>query len=113
MINAYLKVVIKHPLLFLCLLAAITAGLGLGMLNLWFDHSIEAFMPKNDPEYQQYQKAKDMFGDNSRFLLLAVSSAEEEKPLWSPAFMKAFDRLIADIEAYKDSQPNMAEDRLQ
>ncbi|MFO7838331.1 MAG: MMPL family transporter [Desulfosalsimonadaceae bacterium] len=113
MINAYLKLVIKHPLLFLSLLAAITAGLGLGMLNLRFDHSIEAFMPKSDPEYRQYQKAKDMFGDNSRFLLLAVSNAGKDKPLWSPAFMKAFGRLVADIEAYKDSQPDKAEGRLQ
>jgi len=113
MINAYLKLVIKHPLLFLGLLAAITAGLGLGMLNLRFDHSIEAFMPKNDPEYRQYQKAKDMFGDNSRFLLLAVSNASEEKTLWTPSFMKAFDRMIADIETYKNFHPDKAEEQLQ
>ncbi|MCF8094113.1 MAG: hypothetical protein K9J79_02005 [Desulfobacteraceae bacterium] len=49
------------------------------MGNLRFDHSIEAFMPKSEPAYMDYEKARETFGDNSRYLIMAVS----HENLWS------------------------------
>jgi len=108
MIDAYLKNVVKHPILFLSLLALVTAGLGSGMQNLRFDHSIEAFMPKDDPAYREYEEAKETFGDNSRFLILAVSKGD----IWSPGFLKAFNHLLTDIGAYKKFEPERHRQRL-
>lgn len=108
MIDAYLKKVVKHPILFLGLLALLTAGLGAGMLNLRFDHSIEAFMPKDDPAYREYEKAKETFGDNSRFLILAVSNGD----IWSPGFLRAFNHLLTDIETYRNFETERSRQRL-
>jgi predicted RND superfamily exporter protein len=108
MINAYLKYVIRRPVLFLSLLALITAGLGSGILELRFDHSVEAFMPKDDPDYREYVKAQEIFGDNSRFLILAVSHPD----LWSAEALSAFDRLLVDIEAYKEYRPEQMKARM-
>src|SRR6056297_1726868 len=97
MINAYLKLVLKAPATFLVILLLISIGLCLGMKHIWFDHSIEAFMPKDDPKYIEYEKSKKIFGDNSRFLIMAVSHTD----LWSVPAFEAFDRFLTDIEAYK------------
>lgn len=107
MIKAYLNLVIRQPVIFLSLLGLITLALGLGMLQLRFDHSIEAFMPKDDPAYVQYKKAQETFGDNSRFLIMAVSSEN----LFSHKALSAFDRFISDLEVYRDFDAEKAKQR--
>ena len=98
MINAYLKLVLKVPALFILLLILISVTLCMGLRDLRFDHSIEAFMPKDDPAYIEYEDAKKTFGDNSRFLIMAVTHPD----LWSVPAFEAFNRFLTDIEAYKE-----------
>lgn len=109
MINAYLKLVLKAPALFLFILLLISIGLSLGMRTIQFDHSIEAFMPKDDPKYIEYEKSKEIFGDNSRFLIMAVT----HENLWSVPAFEAFNRFLTDIEAYTEVDRTAAEKQLE
>ncbi len=109
MINAYLKLVLKAPAVFLIILLLISIGLCLGIRNVRFDHSIEAFMPKDDPKYIEYEDSKKIFGDNSRFLIMAVSHDN----LWSVPAFEAFNRFLVDIEAYKDVNKTKAVKQLE
>ncbi|HMA85256.1 MAG TPA: MMPL family transporter [Desulfosalsimonadaceae bacterium] len=109
MINAYLKLVLKVPALFILLLILISVTLCMGLRDLRFDHSIEAFMPKDDPEYIEYEDAKKTFGDNSRFLIMAVTHAD----LWSVPAFEAFNRFLTDIEAYKEFKKEAAQKQLE
>jgi len=58
----------------LIVLLAITAALSYGMRNLKLNSSVEAFMPKHDTDYIEYMKTKQVFGDNGRFMIMAVSA---------------------------------------
>lgn len=109
MINAYLKLVLRLPALFILLLLLISALLGTGLKDLRFDHSIEAFMPKDDPKYIEYEQAKKTFGDNSRFVIMAVT----HKDLWSVPAFKAFNRFLMDIETYKEFNKEAAEKQIE
>jgi len=109
MINAYLKLVLRAPALFILLLLLISALLLTGLKDLRFDHSIEAFMPKDDPKYIEYEQAKKTFGDNSRFLIMAVT----HKDLWSVPAFEAFHRFLKDIEAYKEFNKETAEEQIE
>lgn len=109
MINTYLKLVLKAPALFLFILLLISIGLSLGMRTIQFDHSIEAFMPKDDPKYIEYEKSKEIFGDNSRFLIMAVT----HENLWSVPAFEAFNRFLTDIEAYTEVDRTAAEKQLE
>jgi hypothetical protein len=109
MIKAYLKLVLKAPALFILLLILISVILCIGLKDLRFDHSIEAFMPKDDPEYIEYENAKETFGDNSRFLIMAVTHDD----LCSVPAFEAFDRFLTDIEAYREFNKAKARKQLE
>ena len=97
-IEPYIRFVIRMPKIMLFVLAVISLLLFFGMFRLTFDQSIESFMPKGDPDYILYQKVKAEFGDNDRFIIMAVSP----KSLWSPNTLSEMDRFISDIEEFKD-----------
>ncbi|MFZ2632527.1 MAG: efflux RND transporter permease subunit [Desulfosalsimonadaceae bacterium] len=69
-----------------------------GIFKIEFDNSIESFMPKRDAAYITYSKAREIYGDNDRFILMSVS----HKHLWSGPAFERIDQFISDIEAYKD-----------
>jgi len=69
-----------------------------GIFKIQFDNSIESFMPQKDAAYIAYSKAREVYGDNDRFILMAVSHGH----LWSGPAFEQIDRFITDIEAYKD-----------
>ncbi|MGM0452778.1 MAG: efflux RND transporter permease subunit [Thermodesulfobacteriota bacterium] len=108
-INAYLRVVLRFPKVFLLGLLGMTLLLGGGVFKLTFDHSIEAFMPEGDPDYIQYEKTKEIYGDNDRFMIMAVSAA----PLWSAQSLDRMNDLLRDIEAFKDFDGQLENQRLQ
>jgi predicted RND superfamily exporter protein len=55
-------------------------------------------MPRNDEEYLYYNKVKEVYGDNGRFIIISVS----DKNLWSPGTLGKMDALIRDLEEYKE-----------
>ncbi|NOY69494.1 MAG: RND family transporter [Deltaproteobacteria bacterium] len=97
-IGSYIRFVIRMPKIMLFVLAVISLILFSGMFRLKFDQSIESFMPQGDPEYMLYQKVKAEFGDNDRFIIMAVSG----KPIWSTKTLLKMDRLISDLEEFKE-----------
>lgn len=98
MLNSYLKFILKRPLIPILVLFGITLWLGAGIFKIEFDNSVESFMPKKDAAYLKYCKAREIYGDNDRFVLMSVSHSN----LWSgPAFAR-IDEFITDIEAYQD-----------
>ena len=77
--NKYIKLVLRRPVHILIMLAICTAVLVPGITMLKFDNSVESFMPKSDHEYIYYNELKEIYGDNGRFAIMAVSSDD----LWS------------------------------
>lgn len=93
----YIRFVIAHPLLVLGVLFAITATLAPGLGQLTFNNSLEAFMPRDDPDYLENEAAKEIYGDNSRFFIIAVSQGA-----MTPDFFLRVEALVRDLEAYRD-----------
>ena len=97
MIDTYLKLILKRPLIPIILLTAITVFLALGILKIQFDSSIESFMPKHDEAYIEYEKTKEKYGDNDRIVIMAVS----HENLWSGEAFETINKFIVDIEEYE------------
>ena len=106
--NRYIHFVLRRPVLILIMLAIFTAALIPGITMLKFDNSVESFMPKNDSEYIYYTKLKDIYGDNGRFIIMAVSSDD----LWNTETFQKLDALLADLEEYKDFDEDRENSRL-
>ena len=106
--NSYLKFITNRPILVLITLLAITAALSYGMRNLQFDSSVESFMPKQDEDYIKYMKTRQIFGDNGRFMIMAVSADD----LWRASTFEKINDLLIDIEEYKDFNEQKEKTRL-
>jgi hypothetical protein len=98
MMNNYLNLILKRPLLPIFGLIAITIYLALGILKIQLDSSIESFMPKHDAEYIEYTKIKETYGDNDRFIQISVA----HKNLWTADALNSINKLLIDIEEYED-----------
>ncbi len=94
----YLNLLLTRPLIPIIGLILISIFLGAGILKLQFDSSIESFMPKHDEEYIEYSHVKETYGDNDRFIIMAVS----QKDLWSADFFSAFNDFLIDLEEYQN-----------
>ncbi len=90
------------------MLAVITVILVPGIAMLKFDNSVESFMPKDDREYIYYTELKEIYGDNGRFMIMAISDDD----LWSAETFLKFDALISDLEEYKDFDEERENSRL-
>ena len=97
MMNRYLNLILRRPLLPILALIAITIYLALGILKIQFDSSIESFMPKHDEAYIEYEKTKERYGDNDRIVIMAVS----HENLWSGEAFETINKFIVDIEEYE------------
>jgi len=106
--NRYIHFVLQRPLLILILLVILTAILVPGITKLEFDNSVESFMPKNDREYIYYNEMKEIYGDNGRFAIMAVSADD----LWSEKTFRTLDLLLTDLEEYKDFDEEREASRL-
>jgi len=108
LMNRYIEFVLRRPIPVLTILLLITMTLTPGISRLVFDNSIDSMMPKNDHEYIYYNEVKEIYGDNSRFVIMAVS----DEDLWSRETFRKFDDLVSDIEEYKDFDEKREELRL-
>jgi len=108
MIN-YIIFALRRPYTILLALAVITLILVPGIARLEFDNSVESFMPKHDAEYIYYNKVKGIYGDNGRFVIMAVSHDD----LWSCEAFRKIDDLITDLEEYKDFDERREQARME
>jgi predicted RND superfamily exporter protein len=106
--NRYIDFALRRPILILCILAILTVILTPGMMKLEFDNSIDVFMPRNDEEYLYYNKVKEIYGDNGRFIIISLS----DENLWSPETLGKMNDLIEDLEDYKDYDEKKEAERL-
>ncbi|MBW2630507.1 MAG: MMPL family transporter [Deltaproteobacteria bacterium] len=106
--NRYINFVLRRPVPILIMLVIFTAVLVPGITMLKFDNSVESFMPKDDSEYIYYTKLKDIYGDNGRFIIMAVSGDD----LWNTETFRELDALLADLEGYKDFDKDRENSRL-
>jgi len=95
--NAYIRFIIKRPLITLGVFTAITLFFASGTLKLQFDTTVEAFLPKQDSEYQFYNQVKEIYGDTDTYIILAIAHDN----LWSPGAFTEMDHLLSDIEEYQ------------
>ncbi|MCD6584268.1 MAG: MMPL family transporter [Desulfobacteraceae bacterium] len=98
MMNNYLNLILKRPLIPILGLIAITIYLAAGLLKIELDSSIESFMPKHDTEYIEYAKVKKIYGDNDRFIQISVA----HKNLWTADALNSINQFLIDIEEYED-----------
>lgn len=106
--NAHIRFAIRHPVLTLCVFFAITVFFILGILHLRFDTTVEAFLPRQDPEYRFYNEVKDIYGDTDTYVILAIS----HEKLWSPDVFAEIDGLLSDMEEYQHYNEKREMDRL-
>ncbi len=106
--NKYIKLVLRRPVHILIMLVIFTAVLVPGMTMLKFDNSVESFMPKDDNEYIYYTGLKEIYGDNGRFIIMAVSDDD----LWNVETFRKLDVFLADLEEYKDFDEEKENSRL-
>ncbi len=106
--NRYIQFVLNRPVPILIMFAMLTMALLPGMGRLEFDNSVESFMPKDDREYIIYNELKKTYGDNGRFAIIAISG----KDLLNGPTFETMDRLISDMEEYKDFDKEKEESRL-
>jgi len=106
--NRYIRFVLRRPVPILIMLIILTAIMVPGIAKLKFDNSVESFMPKNDHEYIYYNELKEIYGDNGRFAIMAVTSDN----LWSADTFRKLDLLISDLEEYKDFNEELEGSRL-
>ena len=87
------RVFYRHPLITLLVLLTITGSLLVEMRHLTFDTSSESLLHKNDPHRLEYDRFRQMFGQD-RSIILAVSS----KNIFKEDFLKKLKALEREIE---------------
>lgn len=95
--SLFINFVLKYPKNLIFVLFVTTIILGQGILKLEFDNSIESFLPKDNEIYRLYNQSKEIYGDNGKFIVTAISG----KNLWSPEFFEKNDLLHTFIEEYE------------
>ncbi len=103
----YIEFVLKWPKSVLAACVIITIILGLGIFKLQFDTSVATFLPQSDPEYLYYNKIKEIYGDNSAFVILDIT----HENLFQPATFKQVDNLLTDLEAFQDYHADLEKAR--
>ena len=107
--NAYIRFIIRRPIFTLAVFACITVIFASGMLNVGFDTTVEAFLPKQDPEYTFYNHVKEIYGDTDTYVIFAVSGDR----LFCPETFRQLDHMLTDMEEYRQFDNSREIRRLQ
>ena len=106
--NLFFSTILKWPKLVILLLIAATFFFANGILKLEFDNSTEAFLPTENDVYQYYTKSKEIYGDNNKFIIMAVSHPN----LFSHEAFQLMDDLLKGMEEYEHYDAAREEERL-
>ncbi|MBN2284060.1 MAG: MMPL family transporter [Deltaproteobacteria bacterium] len=106
--NKYIRFVLRWPKTVIAVLLLISIILTPGIKRLEFDNSVEAFLPKDDQEYLFFNQIRNIYGDNGRFLIMAITPEN----LWYPETFRELDRFFTDLEEYQTFDEAREQERL-
>lgn len=92
---------LDHPKLIIALICIVTVISATGLLNLHFDSSTEAVMPKDSIAYRMGQRAKQVFIDSKTFMLTGIEPVAGKK-LFSKEVFQHINKAVQEIEEFKD-----------
>lgn len=93
----WLNIVLTYPKTVIAVIIAITIILGSGVFKIKFDSSLEAVMPKHDPEYILNEEVKKTYGNTGKFIIIDVSASD----MLQPHILTLVSHLHDDIEEYQ------------
>jgi len=109
LLNRYISLILKRPVLVLTVILIITVVLGTGIFKIKFDNSYDVMMPQKDSIYLYNEDTKKIYGNLDNFIISTISSY---KNIWSREFFQDFDNLVTDLEEYKNYNEELENERL-
>ncbi|MEW6526682.1 MAG: efflux RND transporter permease subunit [Spirochaetota bacterium] len=93
----WLNIILTYPKTVIAIIIAITIIVGSGVFTIKFDSSIEAVMPKKDPEYLLNEEVKKIYGNTGKFIIIDVNSSN----MLQPHILSLASHLHDDLEEYQ------------
>ncbi|MGB4269127.1 MAG: efflux RND transporter permease subunit [Spirochaetota bacterium] len=93
----WFTIVLTYPKTVIAIIIAITIILGSGLFKIQFDSSLDAVMPKHDPEYLLNEEVKKIYGNNGKFIIIDLHANDMLKP----EILQQVGNLHNDIEEYR------------
>lgn len=104
----YINLVVSNPKKSIALIILITIILGSGLPRLEFESSLDSMMPQQDEEYILNEEVKKIYGNNGKFIIIAVSGEN----VMTPEILLSLDKLHQDIEEYENFDQYKEEGRI-
>ncbi|MGQ9843829.1 MAG: efflux RND transporter permease subunit, partial [Spirochaetota bacterium] len=92
-----LSIVLTYPKTTIAIIIGITLFLGSGLFKIQFDSSLDAVMPKHDPDYLLNEEVKKIYGNNGKFIIIDLSADD----MLQPEILQQVGNLHDDIEEYR------------
>ena len=86
---------VRHPLVAIGILVAITAGLAVFVPRVQIDSSMESLFLEDDPERDLYEQLKETFGEDE---IIVLGLKVEEGDVFAPAVLEKIDHITNAIE---------------
>lgn len=93
----WLNIVLTYPKTVIAIIIAMTILLGSGVFKIQFDSSLDAVMPKHDPEYLLNEEVKKTYGNTGKFIIIDVASGD----MLQPHILTLVSHLHDDLEEYQ------------
>jgi predicted RND superfamily exporter protein len=93
----WFNIVLTYPKTVIAIIIAITILLGSGVCKIQFDSSLDAVMPKHDPEYLLNEEVKKTYGNTGKFIIIDVASGD----MLQPHILTLVSHLHDDLEEYQ------------
>jgi len=81
----------------IAIIIVITVLLGSGVFKIQFDSSLDAVMPRHDPEYLLNEEVKKTYGNTGKFIIIDVASND----MLQPHILTLVSNLHDDLEEYR------------
>lgn len=92
-----LSIVLTYPKATIAIIMGITLLLGSGLFKIQFDSSLDAVMPKHDPDYLLNEEVKKIYGNNGKFIIIDLAADD----MLQPEILQQVGNLHDDIEEYR------------
>ncbi len=93
----FISLVLHYPKATIAFIVVISLVLGSGLAKIQFDSSLDAVMPKHDPEYLLNEEVKKIYGNNGKFIIIDL----EANDMLQPEILQQVGNLHDDIEEYQ------------
>ncbi len=93
----WFNIVLTYPKTVIAIIIVITVLLGSGVFKIQFDSSLDAVMPRHDPEYLLNEEVKKTYGNTGKFIIIDVASND----MLQPHILTLVSNLHDDLEEYR------------